>query len=180
MGSEEARIQQVKNLVTTVDTVVDTLNTKVGTNVDAGGTTTMFARLGQIAGYTDTLEGNLGSNSDASSASGSVHAKLKDIKTAVGSPIKSIQRGTIAFSDSKTSNTATIAAVDTAKTVLNFLGASAGGTHSMDNVGDVYGWAETAHHFFRLVLTNATTITATRSADNDVAAEVSYEVIEYN
>jgi hypothetical protein len=91
---------------------VDTLETKIGLNNDAAGTTTLFARLAQIAGYTDqvegyvdtveaglitvladlvtvkgytdTLETNVGSNADASSATGSAHAKLKDVKAAVG------------------------------------------------------------------------------------------------
>lgn len=74
---------------------VDTLETKVGTNADAAGTNTLFARLAQIAGYTDQVEGyvdtlesvlgtvntSVGSNADASSSSGSVHAKLKDLKS---------------------------------------------------------------------------------------------------
>ena len=58
-------------------TQVETLDTKVGTNADAGGTTTLFARLKQMY---DNIVTNLGSNADASSATGSVHAKLKDIK----------------------------------------------------------------------------------------------------
>lgn len=36
---------------------VDALGIKVGTNVDAAGTSTLFARLAQIAGYTDQVEG---------------------------------------------------------------------------------------------------------------------------
>lgn len=36
---------------------VDTLETKLGLNTDAAGTTTLFARLAQIAGYTDQVEG---------------------------------------------------------------------------------------------------------------------------
>lgn len=36
---------------------VDTVETKLGLNTDAAGTTTLFARLAQIAGYTDQVEG---------------------------------------------------------------------------------------------------------------------------
>lgn len=66
---------------------LDTVKALIGTNVDAAGVATVFARLAQIAGYidqvegyTDTLEANVGSNADASSISGSVHAKLKDLR----------------------------------------------------------------------------------------------------
>lgn len=36
---------------------VDTVETKIGTSWDAAGTSTLFARLAQIAGYTDQVEG---------------------------------------------------------------------------------------------------------------------------
>lgn len=36
---------------------VDTIEAKLGLNSDAAGTTTLFARLAQIAGYTDQVEG---------------------------------------------------------------------------------------------------------------------------
>ena len=66
---------------------VETIDTKVGTNADVAGTTTLFGRLKQsydnistIITNIGTVITNVGSNADASSATGSVHAKLKDIK----------------------------------------------------------------------------------------------------
>jgi hypothetical protein len=64
--------------------IYDLITAKVGSNTDPAGTSTLFAYLAQIAGYTDTLEGSLGQTTDAASSTGSAHAKLKDIKTAIG------------------------------------------------------------------------------------------------
>jgi hypothetical protein len=76
---------------------VDELEGRMGINTNAAGTTTLFARLAQIAayvdtlesdtslikGYTDTLEANVGSDANAASASGSVHAKIKELRNQV-------------------------------------------------------------------------------------------------
>lgn len=83
----------------------------------------------------------------------------------LGMSIKSIQRGTIALVGVD-SNTATITSVDTTKSVLRHLGQITNGTSVPD--GQCH-----------LVLTNATTITATKSSANNNAT-VSYEVVEYN
>ncbi len=101
---------------------VNQINTKIGTNTDIAGTTTVFARLKQIYDHlgsvlsstraakidnldmtvssratqasvdakasqtsVNTLTTNVGSNTDASSPTGSVHAKLKDIKSSLSS-----------------------------------------------------------------------------------------------
>ena len=72
--------------------------------------------------------------------------------------IKSIQRGDTSVSS--TNLAVTISAVDPAKTICNML--TVGGSTV----------------FYRMVLTNATTITFTRTAAT--AANVSWEVIEYN
>jgi hypothetical protein len=82
------------------------------------------------------------------------------------SPIKSIQRGTISIAGANTSNTATITAVDTAKTMLNWLG------HTAD--GDIG-----LRVLMQLVLTNSTTVTATRQY-NSGATVISFEAIEFN
>lgn len=65
---------------------VDTLEAKLGLNTDAAGTSTVFARLAQIAGYTDQVEGftdalesNLGTTGDAANASGTVLARLAEL-----------------------------------------------------------------------------------------------------
>lgn len=82
-----------------------------------------------------------------------------------GRPIKSIQRGTISITSSAT-GTATITAVDTAKTELRMLGWSAPGTVSNDFAP-------------RITLTNTTTITATRYDSTASTTVVSWEVTEY-
>ena len=88
----------------------------------------------------------------------------------VPSLIKSIQRGTITLADTVTSNTATITSVSVANTRLvwcgnNSVNAGGGGSGSGPTIA-------------RIDLTNATTVTATRSTGTDTLI-VSYEVIEY-
>ncbi len=83
-----------------------------------------------------------------------------------GSRPKSIQRGTISMtSGGSTSGTATITSVDTTKTELRFLGSS------NDFVGDTT-------QISRVVLTNATTVTASRSGTNGTTV-VSWELTEF-
>lgn len=115
----------------------------------------------------------IGQRTDTASSTGSVHAKLayiagKDI-VANGSAIKSIQRGVISLSDSQTSNTATISAVVVEKSVIMPLGVS----------GEDDGNYAVDHLFIRLSLTNTTTVTATRTRPNSIAASVGYQVIEF-
>ena len=81
-----------------------------------------------------------------------------------GSPIKSIQRGTITIAS--ITATATISSVTTSKTQLNYLGSSTGSPDLNDSL-------------IRIALTSSTVITAIRDDSGD-AATVSYEVIEYN
>jgi hypothetical protein len=79
--------------------------------------------------------------------------------------IKSIQRGVISLSGSSATATATITAVDTSKSLLNHLG-------TLVNTDD-------ARQITHLTFTNATTITATRSASTSGTQEVSFQVVEY-
>ena len=85
-----------------------------------------------------------------------------------GGGIKSIQRGTISAPNAGTA-TATITAVNTAKTMLNFCGCSTG-FQSGGGIG------ESA----RIALTSSTQITANnRGVNTAFPPTVSYEVIEY-
>lgn len=81
-----------------------------------------------------------------------------------GTGIKSIQRGVITLAHGDLSETATITAVVTAKTMLNYLG------NSIET--------DSSTHETRIVLTDTTTITANR-AGYAGAVTISYEVIEY-
>lgn len=88
-----------------------------------------------------------------------------------GGGIKSIQRGTISITNPSTSATATVTSVNTAKSLLTYLGQTGyySGS-STDGVSDI-----------RIVLTNSTTITATVYATSlGVPVIVSYELVEYN
>lgn len=79
--------------------------------------------------------------------------------------VKSIQRGIISIGATSTTATATITSVVTAKTELRYLGFSTLGT---DN-----GFSA------RVVLTNTTTITATKTNASSVAStDVSWELTE--
>ena len=81
--------------------------------------------------------------------------------------LKSNQSGTIDLT-SATTNTATITAVDTNKTMILWLGT----TNS-----DIYEEARKAHA--NLVLTNSTTITATRIIADSSAHFTSYQAVEF-
>ncbi|UKS30143.1 hypothetical protein LOZ80_14870 [Paenibacillus sp. HWE-109] len=74
----------------TLSQIVD-VKSRIGTNADASGTNTLFARLAQIAayvdqveGYTDTLETLLGLTGDAASGTGSVMARLAQLNSVLG------------------------------------------------------------------------------------------------
>lgn len=84
----------------------------------------------------------------------------------LGDSVANVQYGTISISGS-TSNTATIASVDTTKSVVMYLGMNQnfGGTPSFDPY---------------LVLTNATTVTATRGTNNASATVASFVVITFS
>jgi hypothetical protein len=78
-----------------------------------------------------------------------------DIRIKGGSMLKSdIQRGTIAIANATSSNTATITAIDMTKTVVHYT------SHNAGNVTNAQDFTA------RLVLTNSTTLTATRTGTN--------------
>lgn len=80
--------------------------------------------------------------------------------------IKSVQRGTISISSGGGAATATISGVDTGRTVVDFLGCRLD-TSGYDNM---FAW---------VVLTNATTVTATRFNTNPAVTIASYQAVEF-
>ncbi len=82
-----------------------------------------------------------------------------------GLSIKNIQRGTILIGSGSSSNTATITAVNVAKSELHFLGQTTGN--------------DAARNRGRIDLTNSTTVTYTAAITTTTGIEVSFEVIEY-
>jgi len=89
------------------------------------------------------------------------------ITKSIPTVIKSIQRGVITIANASATQTATITAVDTTRSALKFLGRS--------YAGDTKYAYDTSCY---LVLTNSTTVTATRQGTT-TALYVSYEVTEY-
>ena len=89
-----------------------------------------------------------------------------------GRAIKSIQRGTLTISGASNviSGTATISSVNTAKTELRLLGWS-----NTDSTNAVHAGYESP----RIVLTNATTITATIQAGRGHTTTISWELTEF-
>lgn len=85
------------------------------------------------------------------------------------STVKSIQYVTLTLASGNTSDTATISAVDTAKTTLHMLGFSTSYTGG--------GSPTPASTFPRITLTNSTTITATRNTApaNDTVISICVE-----
>lgn len=125
----------------------------------------LYARAMPAAPVTDSIAHALGTRSDAASASGSLHAKVKDIKDNPPSVINSIQRGTISPAAAG-SATATITSVTTSKALCAFLGHQHNGTGANESSA-------------RVELTNATTVTAYSQQSGGGTATVGYEVVEY-
>ena len=92
---------------------------------------------------------------------------IETLPPAAGSPIKSIQNVSITIATSSSSNTATISSVDTSKAQIAYGGVTGGGS------------TEIRSALVDLVLTNATTVTATRSGATTNAATAKGFVIEY-
>lgn len=83
-----------------------------------------------------------------------------------GAVVKSVQRGVISITGTNTSATATITSVDTAKAELHFIG-NTNNTISSNSAA-------------RIVLTNSTTITATRASATTATTTITWEIKEYN
>lgn len=89
--------------------------------------------------------------------------------------IKSVQYGTVAFAAGEASVTAVISSVNTAKTLLTFLGykLSVGTTYA----GDTRNFQD---YLPMITLTNATTVTMSRISDTNTAVlTASFCVVEY-
>ena len=128
----------------------------------------------------------IGQREDSANATGSLHAKVTNLTNTLTntsasilnkSNIKSIQRGTLEMSSDVSSKNVTISSVNTAKAMVNFLGAKAASYFQFRTDGG-YAYACTSHHFVTLQLVNSTTIGISRvAADRNVT--VSWEVIEF-
>jgi len=87
--------------------------------------------------------------------------------------VRSVQRGTIIIANGAASNTGTITAVNTGSSYVSLLG-------NQSDDGGNYGTATVVSGIFPAVaLTNATTVTVTRSGTPASTLPVSFNVIEY-
>jgi len=84
--------------------------------------------------------------------------------------VKSNQTGTVVLDD-VTSNTVTLSEVDTTKTVVSHLGTD-------NNQGDSDAWDLEAV-LTKIILTDSTTLTGTKSDDGSTSTETSYQVMEF-
>ena len=88
-----------------------------------------------------------------------------------GSGIKSVQQGTITIANASASNTATISSVNTAKAFVLYGGNEWGGSDGLSS--------SLPSALFRIALTNATTVTASRG-NTESSNVCSYTVVEFN
>lgn len=94
---------------------------------------------------------------------------MSNLSQFVGGGVKSVQRGVITIAGSTGSNTATITAVTTAKSELRLLGSTTATSGGINPNND----------FVKLVLTNTTTVTASRQNPAAPGAiDVSWEITE--
>ena len=149
----------------------------------------MAGMAGVIATIIGWVGYHLGQRTDAADAAGSLHGKAgqvlaeaTNIKDKIGtssdtranntvlgwlnSPIKSIQRGTITIANAATSGTATISSVGASKSMVFWLG-----TRTVNE-------PTLLDSMVTVTLTNATTVTATRSGNVGVIY-INYQVVEY-
>ena len=133
---------------------------------DWKGTAKMTVKkLGEIIGATT----DTGGTATAGTLMAKVNALIGAFAAGVtAKSIKSVQRGVITIASQKASATATINAVNMSKSKLVFTGlmttSSEGGQSTETN----------------LVLTNATTVTATRGTSSyKTTVEIPYQVVEY-
>ena len=148
--------------------------------------------MANIGGIVGTVIGwlgyQMGLRTDAADASGSLHAKVKNVadnkigdsadirgdNTVMGwlaSPIKSVQRGVLTMTKND-SKTATITTVNTAKTII-LVNSTSGNDISETDMAIAVG--------VRAVLTNATTITfdTVNVSYSTVSILVAWQAIEF-
>ena len=160
-------------------TTLDDVNAKTGTNTDAAGTTTLFARLKQIYDYLtgnlsttraakiDNLNATISSRATASS----VWTNGTRTLTSMPSVIKSIQRGTFKGNmEAGSSVSIPISEVNTSKAFVN-LPTSAARSSSTFHLGSLSA---------RLRSSTLLYLKWSNTYDGDFTREISWEVIEFN
>lgn len=135
-----------------------------------------MSKCNTIANRKTMTLNNDGTLTLAANPTANMHAATKqyvDSKLSGGvSVIKNIQRGIITIPKNEHEGTATISSVNTGKSIVVY-----GGAVYTD--GD-YDGGYSGRWDARLVLTNATTVTAHRAWNSNVAAYVPYQVVQFN
>jgi len=109
-------------------TTLDAVNTKVGTNADAAGTSTLFARLAQIAEYTDTLETLIGTANPSSGDLTTLFKGLKLMETKVGLNTDGAGTSTVFARLAQI-----VGYVDTVESLIGTANPASGGTNTLFN-----------------------------------------------
>lgn len=168
-------IQSVQNIDDTSSTTAATETTETISAVTMANTA-VFWRGGQntaatFLGANTIFYCQLTSTTNVSFFKGGTNNAARSLRATVceftSGVVKTMNRGTIALNSGSASNTATVSAVNTNKSLLNFQYFSTDGTTvNQDDAASV------------CVLTNSTTITASRSATTNNVV-VAYELIEF-
>ena len=117
--ADKQTLDNVHSKVDAANTNINAIKSKTDANLDA----TISSRASQAT--VNTINTNVGSDSDAASASGSLHAKIKDLQNRIdrigaGAGIKSVQRGlTVLAGREDTERIINISNVDMNKTFIS-------------------------------------------------------------
>lgn len=159
----------IKLLNRWTQTIADRLDAAVSTIAASSTALSTAIWTGTRAGKLDSLDATISSRVALSNYSTARAAKLDYLDAALTSVarIKNIQRGTITISGSAATATATVTSVTTSKAELYYMGENNPQTGS-----SYYGG-------INIVLTNATTVTATRTAPTSATQTIGWELVEY-
>lgn len=134
------------------------------------GAVSTFAATTCFASVTLTNATTVTATRSTSDASNALVVQVTVVEFIASTIIQSIQQGTIAIGNAATSNTATISAVTTNNAFVHFQGQTFGATTDETNF---------ARCTANVVLTNSTTVTATRNTASATTLTVGFVVVEF-
>lgn len=77
-GTINTNVDSVKTDITAVNSNVNTVKSSIGTNSDTSSAT------GSVHGKLKDIKGSVGTSSDTASSTGSIHGKLKELRASIG------------------------------------------------------------------------------------------------
>ena len=160
----------IKLLNRWTQTLADRLDASISSRAPSSTALTTATWTGTRAGKLDSLDAAITSRASATNYTAVRAGKLDNLDAAISAVtrIKNIQRGTITISGTAGTATATVTSVNTTKAELYYLG------ENNPNTGSSY------YGGINIVLTNATTITATRGVPSGSTTQtIGWELVEY-